>query len=317
MRLFVAVIAAVLTMGAVVHADTPVVIPVFPNLKLTASQKHDRVKENPWAGVGQVVYGPVRWPTLTEFMPKAAKRNGCAMIICPGGAYIFESMSSEGNREARYFSRLGVSCFVLKYRIPEGKLPPGGVPLPLLDVRRAVQIVRAHAKQWHIDPHRVGVMGFSAGGSVASLAGVHWLPGDPEAKNPLNHFSTRPDFLVLGYPLISLLPIGKQHDAFLLLGRHSPMDVQKYFSSQLNVNALTPPALIFYAKNDKIVPHENEKSFYRALRRNNIAAKLIVFRKGGHGFGMGIKGTDSTQWPKDCANWLEKMGFFGRHSERK
>lgn len=310
MRHFFAMVVIVLFSVSIARANGRVVIPVFPHLRLTAAQKRDKVKDNPWAGVGQVVYGPVRWPTLTEFSPLAAKANGCAMIICPGGAYIFESMSSEGYREARYFSQRGVRCFVLKYRIPETGLPPSGVPMPLLDVRRAVQILRSNAKRWHIDPHRIGIMGFSAGGSVASLAGVHWLPGNPEAKNPLDRFSSRPDFLILGYPLISLLPIGKQHDAFLLLGRHSPMDVQKYFSSQLNVNALTPPSFIFYARNDKIVPHENEKSFYSALRRNGVAAKMIVFQKGGHGFGMGVKGTDSTQWPKDCVRWMDKMGLL-------
>lgn len=310
MMRIITMIAAVLISVSAASADAPVVIPVFPHLALTAAQKRDKIRDNPWPGVGQVVYGPVRWPTLTEFLPPPGRANGCAMIICPGGAYIFESMSAEGYREARYFSRLGIACFVLKYRIPEKNLPASGIPWPLQDARRAMQIVRANAKLWHIDPHRVGIMGFSAGGSVASLAGVHWLPGDPEAKNPLDRYSTRPDFLVLGYPLITLLPIGKQHDAFLLLGRHSPMDVQRYFSSQLNVDALTPPALIFYAKNDTIVPHENEKSFYDALRRNGVKAKLIVFQKGGHGFGMGVKGTDSTRWPAACARWMRKMGFL-------
>ena len=300
---------AVLLLTASTMAATPRVIPVWPHLKVPVAQRNDKIVKR--HSIGYVANGPILWPTLTLFPAPEKRANGCAIVICPGGAYWIEAMSLEGYRVARWFNKVGVSCYVLKYRLPGGRIPPSGVPWPLQDVRRAVQIVRAHAKKWHINPHRVGVMGFSAGGSVASLAGVHWLPGNPDAGNPLDRFSTRPNFLVLGYPVISMMP-GITHPLShaKLLGKNAPLDVDQYFSSELNVTALTPPTFMFYAHDDHAVNHQNEKRFYAALQRNGIPAKLIEFKHGGHGFGLGLKGTDSTGWPKACAAWLKKERFL-------
>ncbi|MHB1766699.1 MAG: alpha/beta hydrolase [Phycisphaerae bacterium] len=307
---------AVMLLTGSTMAATPRVIPVWPHLNVPAAQRNNKIVDN--HSIGYVDLHPILWPTLTLFPAPEKLANGCAIVICPGGAYWLEATSLEGNRVARWFNKLGVSCYVLKYRLPQGTLPPGGVPWPLQDVRRAVQIVRAHAKQWHIDPHHVGVMGFSAGGSVASLAGVHWLPGNPDAVNVLNHFSTRPDFLVLGYPVISMIP-GITHPGSHnnLLGKHPPLDVEQYFSSELNVTALTPPTFMFYAHDDKTVNHQNEKRFYAALKRNGVPAKLIEFKHGGHGFGLGLKVTDSTQWPKECAAWMKARGLLREQHMRR
>ncbi|MGC9261324.1 MAG: alpha/beta hydrolase [Phycisphaerae bacterium] len=305
-----AFLAILLLAGSTAMAATPRVIPVFPHLNVAVAQRPGHTIRN--RSIGFIAENPVLWPTLTLFPAPRKRANGCAIVICPGGGYGIEAMSLEGYRVARWFNKIGVSCFVLKYRLPQGKLPPSGVPWPLQDVRRAVQIVRAHAAQWHVDPHRVGVMGFSAGGSVASLAGVHWLPGNPDARDPLNRLSTRPDFLVLGYPVISMMPaithIGSRNN---LLGKQPPLDVEQYFSSELNVTALTPPTFMFYAHDDSTVNHQNEQRFYAALKRNGIPAKLIEFKHGQHGFGLGKKGTDSTQWPEDCAAWMQAGGLLG------
>lgn len=305
---------AVMTVPAAFAAETQPVIPVWPHLPVPVSQRADHPFSTPKGGLH--FRGPIRWPTLQPFLPPTNQANGCAIVICPGGAYVEESITLEGYRVAKWFNRKGVSCFVLKYRLPDGQLPPGGVPWPLQDVRRAVQIVRAHAAEWHIDSHHVGVMGFSAGGSVASLAGVHWLPGNPDAKDPLNRFSTRPDFLILGYPVISMMP-GITHPLShaRLLGKEAPQDMDKYFSSELNVTPLTPPAFICYARDDTTVNHQNEKRFYRALKLNGVAAKLIEFNHGRHGFGLGIPGTDSTRWPLACIKWLKQQGFLDAGSE--
>ncbi len=304
----VAALCLLLT-GSTATAAMPRILALWPHRHVAESERNGKVVYNP--AIGYVARHPILRPTLTLFPAPQNHADGCALVICPGGAYWLEAMSLEGYRVARWFNKLGVSCFVLKYRLPQGKLPPSGIPWPLQDVRRAVQIVRAHAKQWHIDPHDVGVMGFSAGGSVASLAGVHWLPGNPNAANVLDRFSTRPNFLVLGYPVISMMP-GITHPGSHnnLLGLHAPPDVDHYFSSELNVTALTPPTFIFYAHDDTTVNHQNEKRFYAALKRNGIASKLIEFKHGGHGFGLGLKGTDSTGWPKDCAQWLKQMHFL-------
>jgi acetyl esterase/lipase len=308
-----AAIVAILALTAAASGATPRVIPVWPGLKVSAAQRagHSFIRKTK----GCIILHPVLWPTLTVFPAPTKIANGCAMVICAGGGYGVEAISLEGYRVARWFNQVGVSCYVLKYRLPQQKLPPGGVPWPLEDVRRAVRIIRAHAAQWHIDPHRLGVMGFSAGGSLAALAGVHWRPGNPNAMDPLNTFSTRPDFLVLGYPTTSMMPgIANQGTRHNLLGRHPPLDVEEYFSGELNVTPLTPPAFIFYAHDDRTVNHQNEKRFYAALRRNGVPARLVEFKRGKHGFGLGEKGTDSTQWPHDCVRWLKKMHFISHHA---
>ncbi|NNM84734.1 MAG: alpha/beta hydrolase [Phycisphaerales bacterium] len=285
------------------------VIPVWPKLNVPAAQRVVHYHQNKY--IGQIALHPILWPTLSLFPAPRRLANGCAVVICPGGGYSVEAMSLEGYRVARRLNEAGISCFVLEYRLPLGKLPPSGIPWCLQDVRRAVQIVRSHAAAWNINPHDVGVMGFSAGGSVAVLSGVHWLPGNPDAKDPLNRLSTRPDFLVLGYPVISMLPaithMGSHNN---LLGQHPPLDVEQYFSGELNVTALTPPSFIFYAHNDTTVNHQNEKQFYAALVRNRIPAKLVKFKLGNHGFGLGQKGTDSTRWPAMCLRWLKARGFL-------
>ncbi len=283
----------------------PRIIPIWPQLNIPISQRQPKINR-----IG-VLLAPVRWPELTCYPAPANNNSGTAVVICPGGGYVSEWVPPEGVAPAKWFNHIGVNCYILRYRLPDGKLPPSGVPWPLQDVRRAVQIVRAHAKQWHINPHHVGVMGFSAGGSVASLAGVHWLPGNPNATNPLDRFSTRPNFLVLCYPVISMMP-GITHPGShnALLGLHPPLDVEQYFSSELNVTALTPPAFICFAHDDPLVPTANSIRFYKALRRNGIPAELRMFQRGGHGFGLGRPGTGTVKWPKECERWLRKLHFL-------
>jgi acetyl esterase/lipase len=303
---------AMLNLAAASSAKT--VIPVWPHLKVPPGLR--KVKKEIQGSNGLVEIRPIRLPTLTEFPAPKKLRNGCAIVICPGGAYYLEAMALEGYRVARRFNRAGISCYVLRYRLPDGKLPRSGVPWPLQDVRRAIQIVKSHAKAWHINRHDVGVMGFSAGGSVASLAGVHWIPANPQSPDPVDHYSSRPRFMVLGYPVISMIP-GITHPGSHnnLLGQHPALRTEQYFSSELNVDALTPPAFIFYAHDDHAVSHANEKLFYAALRRQRIPAKLVEFRHGGHGFGLGRPGTDSVKWPAMCIQWLRKMKFIPSSAE--
>ena len=292
---------------------TGTIIPVWPNLPVPPRLRGDKIVyllKKPFQ-LGKTVFPPVRWPTLKVYPAPKNISNGCAVISCPGGGYGSIAVHWEGTRLAKWLNGLGVSCFVLTYRLPDGKLPPSGVPWPLQDVRRAVQILRANAKKWHINPHKIGVAGFSAGGSVASLAGVHWLPGNPNAVDPLNRFSTRPDFLILGYPVISMMPaitnVGTRNN---LLGTNPPLDVAEYLSGELNVTPLTPPAFICYAHNDNVVSHQNEILFYKALKRNKVPAELRVYKLGGHGFIQpGYKRTVK-EWHLACQHWLARMHFL-------
>lgn len=278
------------------RAPSNKVIPVWPNLKVPQTKRARNLH---------------RWPTLTEYLLPPAKANGTAVVICPGGGYVYEAVHHEGYAIAQWLNTLGIQAFVLNYRLPQGGLPPGGVPWPLQDVRQAMRIVRANARRWHINPKRVGVAGFSAGGHLAAMAGTLFLPGNPNAVHAINRFSTRPDFLILGYPVISMIPgitHPGSHDA--LLGPHASRALDRYFSADLMVTSLTPPSFICLARNDTVVPLANSIRFYRALKRDHIPAVLRIYNKGEHGFGLGLVGTDSTRWPAACARWLLKIGMI-------
>ncbi len=285
------------------------IIPVWPRLDVPADERHTTLKNT--AAYGRVTVGPIRWPELTVFRPtkQAAAPHG-AIVICPGGGYTGEAMSLEGFRPARWFARRGFTCFVLRYRLPLRMLPKKGVAWPLVDVREAVRLVRSKAEKWHINPADIGVMGFSAGGSVAALAGVHWQPGNPSAVSPARRVSSRPDFMVLVYPVITMMrPYDLPGCTRQLLGPHAGLNLRRYYSAEQNVSAGTPPTYIAFAKSDKIVPHQNEREFYAALRRNGVPAMLDEFKHGRHAFGLGRPGTDSVLWPHRCMVWLRQHGF--------
>jgi len=285
------------------------IIPVWPHLDVPVSERHTELKNT--VAFGRVTVGPIRWPELTVFRPtKPGAAPHGAIVICPGGGYTGEAMSLEGFRPARWFARRGFTCFVLRYRLPLKKLPPHGVVWPLADVREALRLVRSQARHWRINPADIGVMGFSAGGSVAALAGVHWQPGNPSAASPTKRVSSRPDFMVLVYPVITMMrPYDLPGCTRQLLGAHADLNLRRYYSAEQNVSASTPPAYIAFAKSDKIVPHENERSFYAALRHNGVPAMLNEFKHGRHAFGLGRPGTDSVLWPEHCLKWLRKLGF--------
>jgi acetyl esterase/lipase len=310
MKSMLAAILGVSMMASLTQGQTKI-IPVWPHLPVPKSQRAVKTVNSKIFGLG--TKGPVRWPTLRVFPAARGKNTGTAVVICPGGGYTGESLFAEGTNPAEFFSRHGITSFALTYRLPEGRIPPGGVAYPLVDVRRAIQIVRQGAAKWGINPHQIGVMGFSAGGSVATLVSVHWVPAIPNAKDHLNRYSSRPDFTVLVYPVISCMPkIGLRGCTDKLLGPDAPMSLREYYSPELWVNSLTPPAFICFAKDDHIVNHANERDYFKALRKAGIPAKIIEFKRGSHAFGLGRKGTDSVQWPKDCLHWLKKMGFYGR-----
>ncbi len=294
-------------------AEASTVIPVWPHLAVPKAKRNLTIVNT--KAYGPLIKGPVYWPTLRVFPAAKGKNTGAAVVICPGGAYVCESLFMEGTSPAHFFSRHGITSFVLIYRLPRGRLPSGGVPYPLVDVRRAIQIVRRGAARWGIDPHRIGVMGFSAGGSVATLAATHWLPANPEAEDPLDRCSSRPDFTVLVYPVISCMPkIGFHMCTQKLLGADAPMSLREYYSPELCVNSLTPPAFICFAHDDNIVNHANERSYFKALRKAGIPAKIIEFKHGRHAFGLGRPGTDSVQWPKLCLAWLRRQGLLPAHA---
>ncbi len=242
-------------------------------------------------------------PTLTINVPPTQKRSGAGIVICPGGGYGGLAFEKEGAEVARWLGDLGVATFVLKYR------HGGGVhqhPVPLSDIQRAMRLVRSQAAQWGVEPNKLGVMGFSAGGHLASSVGTHFDAGNQNATDGVERESCRPDFLVLIYPVISM-DAAITHGGSLvnLLGPKPDDKLVELMSNDTQVTGQTSPTFIAHASDDGAVPVENALRFYRALVACKVPAELHVFADGGHGFGMRGKDVPAEQWPHLLANWLK------------
>ena len=252
-------------------------------------------------------------PTVTVFLPAADKANGCAVVICPGGGYGVVVDTYEGKDVARWFNQQGVAAFVLVYR--HG--PRYHHPAPLEDAQRAIRMVRANADKWKVDPKRVGIMGFSAGGHLASTAGTHFDNGQPDADDPIQKEGCRPDFLILAYPVITLKePFAHKGLRVNLLGDKPSEELVNSLSNDEQVTAKTPPTFLFHTSEDGAVPPENSVLFYLALRKNKVPAELHIYEKGRHGVDLatGIGGTPNdpvlTTWKEHLADWMKGRGLL-------
>ena len=248
-------------------------------------------------------------PTLTIFLPDPAKANGTAVVICPGGGYWVTSIVKEGYNVARRLNEMGVAAFVLKYRIPNDSSMIDKKVGPLQDAQRAIELVRLRAKEWKIDPGKVGIMGFSAGGHLASTAATHF--GHSYIDNP-NKISLRPDFAIFIYPVISfqnkIAHIGSRDQ---LIGKNPPRNLVDLFSNEMQVTAQTPPTFLAQATDDDVVPVMNSIAFYEALLIHKIPAEMHLYRAGGHGFGL-HNPTTKEEWIQSCQDWLEGMQLIAR-----
>lgn len=259
---------------------------------------------------GAVGDSPADRPDLTPFV---LDRPGPAVVICPGGGYGFLASDHEGTQAAVFLNKLGVHAFVLKYRIIAKDRPGPLGDAPLRDVQRAIRHVRAHADRYKLDDKRtVGVMGFSAGGHLASTAATHFDAGDPKAEDPIDRASCRPDFAVLAYPVISMAD-GVTHGGSRknLLGDKPDAKQLELYSNEKQVTKDTPPTFLFHTDEDKAVLPENAIRFYLALKAAKVPAELHIYEKGRHGIGLGSDpkwtGGDryAAGWPDRLAEWLK------------
>ncbi|MFI4862031.1 MAG: alpha/beta hydrolase [Phycisphaerales bacterium JB063] len=247
----------------------------------------------------------VSTPTLICYLPDPATANGAAVVVCPGGGYGILAMNHEGHDIARFFNEQGIAAFVLKYRHA-----PYRHPVPMHDAQRAMRLVRHHAEQWGVDPDRIGIMGFSAGGHLASTVATHYDAGDPDADDPVEQQSCRPDFAILGYPVIALsgrsAHAGSRHN---LLGPDATDAQIAELDNHEHVDANTPPTFLFHARDDGPVPIENSEMFLAALERAGVPGMLAEQATGGHGFGMRrIDG--EPWWPERLMAWLDEQGLL-------
>ncbi len=239
------------------------------------------------------------WITLH----RPEKPNGAAIVICPGGGYGGLVTGAEGHGIAAWLNRNGITGVVLEYRLPKGRSH-----VPLYDAQRAIRTVRAQAQAWKVDPLRVGIMGFSAGGHLASTAGTHFDLGNPSASDPVEKLSCRPDFMILVYPVITMTGKGHMGSRNNLLGKNTNESLVELFSNEKQVTPNTPPAYLAHAKDDQPVPSENSQMFHDALRKNKVKSHYLELPSGGHGLN-GYKGPMWDAWQQDSLAWLAEMKF--------
>jgi acetyl esterase/lipase len=247
-------------------------------------------------------------PSLTIYLPPEDKATGTAVVICPGGGYGHLATDHEGHQVAQWLNSFGVAGFILKYRHHGSGY---GHPAPLQDAQRAIRTVRSRAKEWSIRPDRIGIMGFSAGGHLASTAGTHFDKGKPDAADPIDRASCRPDFMVLVYPVISFTePFSHLGSRKNLLGENPDPKLIERLSNEKQVTAETPPTFLVHTDEDPVVPAENSVAFYLALRRAKVPAEMHIYAKGPHGFGLGKKGEPMATWPERCVDWIRGLGLL-------
>jgi len=250
---------------------------------------------------GKVEISNITRPTLEVFLPPKGKANATAVIICPGGGYGINAYHHEGVLVAEEFVKAGVAAFVLKYRLPSDKTMQDKSIGPLQDAQQAVMTVRQRAKEWNIDPSRIGIAGFSAGGHLASTAGTHFTKAFID--NP-SRISLRPDFMILLYPVISFTDsIGHIGSRTNLIGKSPSRDAIQLYSNELQVTTHTPPTFLMHAGDDDVVKVDNSLRFYESLHRHKVDAQLFIYPKGGHGFGL-INPTSPDPWMDRCVDWM-------------
>ncbi|MBE7174094.1 MAG: alpha/beta hydrolase [Williamsia sp.] len=259
------------------------------------------------AANGRIGGSKVSRPTLTVFVPEAGKANGTAVVICPGGGYVHLAMTHEGYDVAKRLNSSGITCFVLKYRLPSDQIMVKKEIGPLQDAQRAIQIVREGADRWHLNKNKIGIIGFSAGGHLASTAGTHFQQVVIDNKAGT---SLRPDFMILGYPVISfsdsLAHMGSRNN---LVGKEASPELVNLYSNELQVTTQTPPTFLVHAKDDRTVKVENSLRFKEKLDSFHVPAEIYLYEKGGHGFGLN-NSTSDVKWMDLAEAWLRKQGFL-------
>ena len=251
-------------------------------------------------------------PTLTIYLPARERAVGAAVVICPGGGYGALAMDHEGHQIARWLNSFGVAGFIVRYRHRNSGAGYGH-PAPIQDAQRAVRTVRSRAAQWGVNPGRIGILGFSAGGHLASTAATQFNASFGEPRDAVDRADCRPDFAILIYPVISFTEsfthAGSRRN---LLGPDPDSALVEKLSSERQVTPQTPPTFLVHTWEDQGVPAENSIAFYLALRRANVPAEMHVFLKGPHGFGLGQKHGAVAAWPGLCEQWLAAGGFLAR-----
>lgn len=242
---------------------------------------------------------PEDCPSITPYLLESNQQSPC-IIVCPGGGYSMRA-AHEGEPIAKWLNQNGISSVVLNYRVNPYKHPS-----PLLDIQRAIRTIRFKAKEWNIDPQRIGVLGFSAGGHLAATVGTHYDLGTPTSEDPIERESSRPDLMVLCYAVISMIEFPHNKN---LLGENPTEELRLLLSNEKHVTPDTPPAFLWITADDSAVPVENNLMFGTALSENKVPFELHIFESGRHGLGLATDNPNIKPWTQLCELWLKKQGF--------
>ena len=273
-------------------------------IQVNAQSPNQPIKLWPAAAPGSIGSEAVDVPTITPYLPPRDKATGAAVVVCPGGGYQMLA-DHEGRPVAEWLNSIGVAAFVLKYRIA----PRYHHPSPMLDAQRALRTVRARAAEWGIDPRRIGILGFSAGGHLASTAATHFDAGKADATDPIERASSRPDLVILIYPVITMREQTHAGSKKNLLGDYPDAQLVALMSNDEQVTKATPPAFLIHTVNDAAVPVENSLLFAAALRKAGVPYEMHLYERGPHGFGLGTGDPILSSWTERCADWLRLHGF--------
>ena len=287
------------------------VIPLYPN-GIPNSKETPDMEVTTIRDAKHISISRISRPTLTVFLAPQAKANGTAVVVCPGGGYANNAAGHEGYEVAKALNDLGISAFVLKYRIPNDSVLQNKEIGPLQDGQRAIQTVRERAKEWNVNPGRVGIMGFSAGGHLASTVGTHLTQQVTanEAKTNL-----RPDFMILIYPVISFIDsLAHMGSRKALIGSNATQEKVNAYSNELQVTANTPPTFLVHSQDDRTVKVQNSIAFYMGLTKNKIPAEMHVYPAGGHGYGM-ENSTTPDKWMDHLKNWFSANGWLTKATQ--
>lgn len=285
------------------------IIPLYPE-GIPNSQPSDEVEKTNTQNFEWIQF--IQEPTLEVYLPTKRNATGQAVVICPGGGYWGVAYDWEGTEFAKWFNSKGIAAFVLKYRMPNSKSVLVGNEAPLQDAQRAMRIVRSNATEWNIESDKIGVMGFSAGGHLASTLGTHYNYNNADFYNPnsIDSVSARPNFMVLIYPVVSMdSSFTHKGSRGSLLGEHPSSDLVEFYSNELQITEQTPPTFLLHASDDDVVPVKNSLVFYEALIQKSVSAEMHIYPTGGHGFGFGIKrGPQYLQtWTNRLFDWMNNL----------
>lgn len=304
MKIFISCFAA-LCIGHTVYSQE-MIIPLYAAGKMPNYQKTNEKEKQDTAGIIRITL--VQEPDIAVFLPSKQNATGQAVIICPGGGYEYLSYDWEGTDIAKLLNAKGIAAFVLKYRLPGSKSNIVPYLSPLMDAQRAVRVVRANAARWNIKKDNIGIMGFSAGGHLASTAATHFDEGNKNAADTIEQQSCRPDFAVLVYPVITMSkPVMHTGSRNNLIGTNPDSSLAKKYSAERQVTKNTPPSFLVHALDDEAVPVENSLLFYQAMKDNGVSGELHVYSKGGHGFALAIGKGYLETWTDRLTDWLRSL----------